>query len=140
VPRWNGDNNHARRRQTRILPQSLELTWERLAKARLLSPKKAPAPASHRRKSTPPKPPPWTARIRSAPPAIFPCPLKPCTFPSTSPRLALCGIGEENIAHAERMLGVKLVTREDWLKIEPRRAAESRRNAFYFLHDAATRA
>ena len=26
---------------------------------------------------------------------------------------------EENLAHAERALGVKLITREDWLKIEP---------------------
>jgi phosphate starvation-inducible PhoH-like protein len=26
---------------------------------------------------------------------------------------------EENLAHAERTLGVKLITREDWLKIEP---------------------
>lgn len=40
VPRWNGDNNFMPvLAQTRILPQSLDATWERLAAARLeLSP------------------------------------------------------------------------------------------------------
>jgi hypothetical protein len=40
-------------------------------------------------------------------------------FPSPRHLHSLYGGHEENLLHAERMLGVKLVTREDWLKIEP---------------------
>ena len=40
-------------------------------------------------------------------------------FPSPRHLHSLYGSKEENLAHAERMLGVRLVTREDWLKIEP---------------------
>jgi hypothetical protein len=40
-------------------------------------------------------------------------------FPSPRHLSSLYAGREENLAHAERTLGVKLVTREDWLKIEP---------------------
>jgi phosphate starvation-inducible PhoH-like protein len=40
-------------------------------------------------------------------------------FPSPRHLLSLYAGREENLAHAERTLGVKLITREDWLKIEP---------------------
>lgn len=39
-------------------------------------------------------------------------------FPSPRHLHSLYAGHEENLLHAERMLGVKLVTREDWLKIE----------------------
>ena len=40
-------------------------------------------------------------------------------FPSPRHLSSLYAGREENLAHAERALGVKLITREDWLKIEP---------------------
>ena len=40
-------------------------------------------------------------------------------FPSPRHLSSLYAGREENLAHAERTLGVKLITREDWLKIEP---------------------
>ncbi len=40
-------------------------------------------------------------------------------FPSPRHLSALYAGREENLAHAERTLGVKLITRDDWLKIEP---------------------
>ena len=40
-------------------------------------------------------------------------------FPSPRHLSSLYAVREENLAHAERALGVKLITREDWLKIEP---------------------
>ena len=44
---------------------------------------------------------------------------------------------EENLAHAERALGVKLVTREDWLKIEaPREPLALAEEFFAFLNAA----
>ena len=52
---------------------------------------------------------------------------------------------EENLAHAERTLGVKLITREDWLKIEPPAGVSATAAAepiartvalFNFLHEA----
>ena len=39
-------------------------------------------------------------------------------FPSPRHASSLYGGREENLVHAERALGVKLVTREDWVKIE----------------------
>ncbi len=40
-------------------------------------------------------------------------------FPSPRHLSTLYAGREENLTHAERTLGVKLITREDWLKIEP---------------------
>ncbi len=45
-------------------------------------------------------------------------PSKTLHFPSPRHLHSLYGGQEENLLHVERMLGVKLVTREDWLKIE----------------------
>ena len=46
---------------------------------------------------------------------------------------------EENLAHAERALGVKLVTREDWLKIEaPLEPLALAEEFFAFLNDGTT--
>lgn len=45
VPRWNGDNNFMPvLGQTRILPQSLEATWQKLTAAAALAPAKAARP------------------------------------------------------------------------------------------------
>ncbi|MDB6170387.1 MAG: PhoH family protein [Verrucomicrobia bacterium] len=46
-------------------------------------------------------------------------PSKTLHFPSPRHLHSLYAGREENLAHAERMLGVKLVTRDEWLKIEP---------------------
>lgn len=45
-------------------------------------------------------------------------PSKTLHFPSPRHLSSLFGGREENLVHAERALGVKLVTREDWLKID----------------------
>src|SRR5271170_3535610 len=45
-------------------------------------------------------------------------PAKTLHFPSPRHLSQLYAGREENLVHAERSLGVKLVTREDWLKIE----------------------
>jgi len=58
-------------------------------------------------------------------------------FPSPRHLSSLYAAREENLVHAERALGVKIVTREDWLKIDG--AAEKVANAealFGFLNDA----
>jgi phosphate starvation-inducible PhoH-like protein len=44
---------------------------------------------------------------------------------------------EENLAHAERALGVKLVTREDWLKIEAPQAPLALAEEFFAFLNAA---
>ena len=44
---------------------------------------------------------------------------------------------QENLAHAERALGVKLVTREDWLKIEAPDEPLARAEEFFAFLDAA---
>ncbi|MSU22890.1 MAG: PhoH family protein [Opitutus sp.] len=46
-------------------------------------------------------------------------PSKTLHFPSPRHLHSLYAGREENLAHAERTLGVKLITREDWLRIEP---------------------
>ncbi len=46
-------------------------------------------------------------------------PARTLHFPSPRHLSSLYAGHEENLAHAERTLGVKLITREDWLKIEP---------------------
>ena len=43
----------------------------------------------------------------------------------------------ENLAHAERALGVKLVTREDWLKIEAAQEPLARAEEFFAFLTAA---
>lgn len=58
-------------------------------------------------------------------------------FPSPRHLSSLYAAREENLVHAERALGVKIVTREDWLKIDG--AADKVANAeglFAFLNDA----
>jgi phosphate starvation-inducible protein PhoH and related proteins len=45
-------------------------------------------------------------------------PTKTLHFPSPRHLTSLYGGREENLVHAERALGVKLTTREDWLKID----------------------
>lgn len=45
-------------------------------------------------------------------------PSKTLHFPSPRHLSSLFGGREENLVHAERALGIKLVTREDWLKID----------------------
>jgi phosphate starvation-inducible PhoH-like protein len=46
-------------------------------------------------------------------------PARTLHFPSPRHLSSLYAGREENLAHAERTLGVRLITREDWLKIEP---------------------
>jgi phosphate starvation-inducible PhoH-like protein len=63
--------------------------------------------------------------------------IKTLHFPSPRHLASLYANREENIAHAERALGVKLVTREDWLKIEARAEPLARAEAlFNFLNEA----
>ena len=66
-------------------------------------------------------------------------PSKTLHFPSPRHLTSLFAGREENLVHAERALGVKLTTREDWLKIdapaEPLARAES---LFGFLDKART--
>jgi len=52
-------------------------------------------------------------------PAANSVPSQTLNFPSPRHLLSLYGGREENLAHAERMLGVKLISRDGWLKIEP---------------------
>ncbi len=64
-------------------------------------------------------------------------PSKTLHFPSPRHLHSLYGGHEENLLHAERMLGVKLVTREDWLKIEaPAAPLELTESLFDFLNAA----
>ncbi len=56
-------------------------------------------------------------------------PTRTLHFPSPRHLSSLYAGREENLAHAERTLGVKLVTREDWLKIEPAADLESATSA-----------
>ena len=80
VPRWNGDNNFMPvLAQIRVLPQSLEATWERLAAAG------------------------WAPRHRSPPRP--PVPAKTLHFQSPRHLSQLYAGREENLAHAERALG-----------------------------------
>ena len=67
----------------------------------------------------------------------MPSPTKTLHFPSPRHLSSLYGGREENLVHAERALGVKLTTREDWLKIDG--VADKLANAeslFGFLNDA----
>jgi phosphate starvation-inducible PhoH-like protein len=58
-------------------------------------------------------------------------------FPSPRHLSALYAGREENLVHAERMLGAKLTTREDWLKLEGETAAvEQAEKLFNFLDRA----
>ena len=113
VPRWSGDNNFMPViGQTRILPQSLEATWAKAAAA---------------------------ARGQNGRPLFELMPSKTLHFPSPRHLSQLYAERQENLVHAEQALSVKLVTREDWLKIEaaagPLAVAEE---FFGFLHTART--
>ncbi|MDE3085072.1 MAG: PhoH family protein, partial [Verrucomicrobiota bacterium] len=58
-------------------------------------------------------------------------------FPSPRHLSQLYGGREENLQTAERALGVRLITREDWLKIEGDEDAVERTEGFFnFLNDA----
>ena len=60
-------------------------------------------------------------------------------FPSPRHASSLYGAREENLVHAERALGVKLVTREDWVKIEgPVDRVATAEALFGFLDKART--
>jgi phosphate starvation-inducible PhoH-like protein len=64
-------------------------------------------------------------------------PSKTLHFPSPRHLASLYAGREENLGHAERALGVKLVTREDWLKVEGRAEPVARAEAlFEFLNTA----
>jgi phosphate starvation-inducible protein PhoH and related proteins len=63
-------------------------------------------------------------------------PAKTLHFPSPRHLSLLYAGREENLAHAERSLGVKLVTREDWLKIEAPPAALSVAEEFFAFLNA----
>ena len=66
-------------------------------------------------------------------------PSKTIRFPSPRHLHQLYAGREENLAYAEQHLGVKLVTREDWLKIDgPDTAIASTEALFGFLNDART--
>ncbi len=71
-------------------------------------------------------------------------PSKTLHFPSPRHLSSIYGGREENLAHAERVLGVKLITREDWLKIETpdtpkgNEAAALAEQFFAFLNAART--
>jgi phosphate starvation-inducible PhoH-like protein len=58
-------------------------------------------------------------------------------FPSPRHLSQLYADRQENIAHAERVLGVRIITREDWLKIEaPAPSLSLAEDFFGFLHAA----
>lgn len=58
-------------------------------------------------------------------------------FPSPRHLSQLYADRQENLAHAERVLGVRIVTREDWLKIEaPAPSLAVAEDFFGFLHAA----
>ena len=66
-------------------------------------------------------------------------PSKTLHFPSPRHLTALFGGREENLLHAERALGAKITTREDWLKIEaPADRLANTEALFNFLNDART--
>ena len=64
-------------------------------------------------------------------------PTKTLHFPSPRHLSQLYADRQENLAHAERALGVRLVTREDWLKIDAPAAPLALAEEFFgFLHAA----
>jgi phosphate starvation-inducible protein PhoH and related proteins len=64
-------------------------------------------------------------------------PAKTLHFPSPRHLSQLYADREENLVHAEKALGVKLVTREDWLKIEAPQEPLARAEEFFAFLDAA---
>jgi phosphate starvation-inducible PhoH-like protein len=64
-------------------------------------------------------------------------PSKTLHFPSPRHLSQLYADREENLKHAERVLGVKLVTREDWLKIEAPSAPLALAEEFFVFLQAA---
>ena len=66
-------------------------------------------------------------------------PTKTLHFPSPRHLSSLYGGREENLVHAERALGVKIITREDWVKIEgPAEKTTNTEALFSFLDKART--
>src|SRR4051812_43688783 len=64
-------------------------------------------------------------------------PSKTLHFPSPRHLTSLYGGREENLVHAERALGAKLVTREDWVKIDgPPEKVAAAEALFTFLDKA----
>ncbi|MES2693664.1 MAG: PhoH family protein, partial [Verrucomicrobiota bacterium] len=58
-------------------------------------------------------------------------------FPSPRHLSAIYGDRAENLAHVERLLGIKLVSREDWLKLEgPADKVATAETLFAFLDQA----
>ena len=62
---------------------------------------------------------------------------KTLRFPSPRHAAALYASREENLVHAERTLGVKLATREDWLRIEGEPEPLARAEALFGFLDGA---
>lgn len=58
-------------------------------------------------------------------------------YPSPRHLHSLYGGREENLAHAERILGVKIVTREDWVKLDGPAEALGRAEALFGFLDKA---
>jgi phosphate starvation-inducible PhoH-like protein len=66
-------------------------------------------------------------------------PSKTLRFPSPRHLSQLYSDSQENLTHAEEVLGAKLVSRDDWLKIEaPAEQLAVAENFFGFLHAART--
>jgi phosphate starvation-inducible PhoH-like protein len=66
-------------------------------------------------------------------------PTKTLHFPSPRHASSLYAGREENLVHAERALGARLITREDWIKIEgPAEPAANAEALFGFLDKART--
>ena len=62
---------------------------------------------------------------------------KTLRFPSPRHAAALYASREENLVHAERTLGVKLATREDWLRMEGEAEPLARAEALFSFLDGA---
>ena len=62
---------------------------------------------------------------------------KTLRFPSPRHAAALYAGREENLVHAERTLGVKLTTREDWLRIDGEGEPFTRAEGLFSFLDGA---
>src|SRR4051794_18523348 len=80
---------------------------------------------------------PKNGKNRHLPPTHFPLPTKTLHFASPRHLSSLFASREENLVHAERALGVKLVTRDDWLKIDAPPEPLARAEALFGFLDQA---